>query len=51
MAAGALIERIGFPGTITVFSVIGLALTGLIGAKWRSSVWAHESLRQAPRWR
>jgi predicted MFS family arabinose efflux permease len=51
MAAGALIERIGFPGTITVFSVMGLALTGLIGAKWRSSVWAHESLQQAPRWR
>ena len=51
MAAGALVERIGFPGTITVYSVIGLALTGLIGAKWRSSVWVHESLRQAPRWR
>ena len=43
MAAGALIERIGFPGTITVYSVIGLALTSLIGAKWRSSVWAHEA--------
>ena len=43
MAAGALIERIGFPGTITVYSVIGLTLTGLIGAKWRSSVWAHEA--------
>jgi predicted MFS family arabinose efflux permease len=51
MAAGALVERIGFPGTITVYSVIGLTLTGLIGAKWRASVWAHESLRQAPRWR
>jgi hypothetical protein len=23
--------------------VIGLAITGLIGAKWRSSVWAHEA--------
>jgi MFS family permease len=43
MAAGALVERIGFPGTITVYSVIGLALTGLIGAKWRASVWAHEA--------
>jgi predicted MFS family arabinose efflux permease len=43
MAAGALVERIGFPGTVTVYSVIGLALTGLIGAKWRSSVWAHEA--------
>ena len=51
MAAGALVERIGFPGTITIYSAIGLGLTGLIGAKWRSSVWAHESLRQAPRWR
>ena len=49
MAAGALVERIGFPGTITVYSAIGLTLTGLIGAKWRASVWAHESLRQAPR--
>ena len=43
MAAGALVERIGFPGTITLYSVIGLALTGLIGAKWRSSVWAREA--------
>ena len=43
MAAGALVERIGFPGTITVYSAIGLALTGLIGAKWRASVWAHEA--------
>ena len=43
MAAGALVERIGFPGTITIYSAIGLGLTGLIGAKWRSSVWAHEA--------
>ena len=42
MAAGALVERIGFPGTITVYSAIGLALTGLIGTRWRASVWTHE---------
>ena len=42
MAAGALIDRIGFAGTITVYSAIGLALTWFIGSKWRSSVWAHE---------
>jgi hypothetical protein len=58
MAAGALVERIGFPGTITVYGAIGLALTGVIGAKWRASVWAHDASPSsarvsptAPRWR
>jgi len=42
MTAGALVERVGFPGTISVYGAIGLGLTCLIGTRWRSSVWAHE---------
>ena len=42
MAAGTLVGRIGFAGTITVYSAIGLGLTCLIGTRWRASVWAHE---------
>ena len=39
MAAGALIEQIGYPRTITVATVIGLVFTLLIGIRWRVSVW------------
>jgi MFS family permease len=39
MASGALIERIGFPLTITACTATGLLFTVLIGMKWRASVW------------
>jgi len=39
MAAGVLIDRIGFPAAVTAYSVIGLAFTLLIVARWRSSIW------------
>jgi MFS family permease len=39
MAAGALIDRIGFAGTATLYALIGLGFTIAIGARWRASVW------------
>lgn len=39
MASGFLIERIGYPLTITASSSIGLVFTVLIGVRWRASMW------------
>jgi hypothetical protein len=39
MAAGGLVERIGFPATVTLYSAVGLSFTALIGSKWRASMW------------
>jgi Na+/melibiose symporter-like transporter len=39
LAAGALIERIGYPLTITALAAVGLVFTVLIGVKWRAAVW------------
>jgi MFS family permease len=39
MAAGALIERIGYSLTISSFAALGLVLTLLIGITWRASLW------------
>ena len=39
MASGALIERIGYPLTISVSAAVGLLFTVLIGIKWRASMW------------
>ena len=39
VTAGALIERIGFPLTISAFAIVGLLFTLLIGIKWRASLW------------
>ena len=46
MASGALIERIGYPLTISVCCGIGLLFTLLIGMRWRASMW---QTRAAPR--
>ena len=46
MASGALIERIGYPLTISVCCGIGLVFTLLIGMRWRASMW---QTRVAPR--
>src|SRR5262249_58888641 len=35
MASGVLIERIGYPLTITVLATVGLLFTALIGIRWR----------------
>jgi predicted MFS family arabinose efflux permease len=39
LAAGALIERIGFAGTAAVYSVFGLLCTLLIAIRWRAHLW------------
>jgi MFS family permease len=39
MASGVLIERIGYPLTISVLSMVGLVFTLLIGIRWRASLW------------
>jgi len=39
MISGALIERLGYPLTISAFSAVGLLFTLLIGIKWRASLW------------
>lgn len=39
MASGALIQRIGYPLTITAAAATGLLFTLLIGIKWRASMW------------
>jgi len=39
MLAGALIDRLGFPLTVTVLVTTGLSCTVLIGLTWRASLW------------
>jgi len=39
MVSGALIERIGYRATISLSALTGLALTVLIGLRWRTSMW------------
>ena len=39
IASGALINLIGYPLTISALSVVGLAFTLLIAARWRASLW------------
>jgi hypothetical protein len=39
MAAGALIERVGYPAAVTLYCAVGLGFTVLIGVRWRASVW------------
>jgi MFS family permease len=39
LAAGALIERIGYPLTVTTLAAVGLVFTVAIGVKWRAAVW------------
>jgi Na+/melibiose symporter-like transporter len=39
LAAGALIERIGFVATATLYCVVGMALTLLIALRWRAALW------------
>ena len=39
MASGVLIEHIGYRPTLSALSTIGLALTLLIGIRWRASMW------------
>ena len=39
MASGGFIDHIGFAATVTVYGVIGLVFTVLIGIRWRTHLW------------
>lgn len=39
IVAGALVERIGFGVTSTLYAVIGIVFTLVIGFRWRAEVW------------
>jgi MFS family permease len=38
LAAGALIGRVGFDGTVTLYALIGLAFTAAAAVRWRSAL-------------
>lgn len=53
LAAGALIERIGFSATASLYTLIGLFCTLLIALRWRAEIWhsdasTHASLQVPP---
>jgi predicted MFS family arabinose efflux permease len=48
LAAGGLIERIGYPLTITAAATVGLLFTLLIGMKWRASMWRRQPATGRP---
>jgi predicted MFS family arabinose efflux permease len=39
LTAGALIERIGFEGTVTAYALLGLVFIVLIAVHWRAALW------------
>jgi MFS family permease len=39
LASGALIQRVGYPVTVSLYCVVGLVFTVLIWTRWRASVW------------
>jgi MFS family permease len=39
LAAGLLIDRIGFAPTVSLFCLVGIALTALIALRWRDALW------------
>lgn len=47
-AAGALIGRIGFSATATLYAIVGLLLTLVIAVRWRAELW-HADTRANPR--
>jgi predicted MFS family arabinose efflux permease len=42
IGCGFLIDRIGYPATITVSAALGLLCTALIGSRWRASMWRRQ---------
>ncbi|HZK90252.1 MAG TPA: MFS transporter [Stellaceae bacterium] len=39
LTAGLLIDRIGFPATVSLFCLVGIGLTALIALRWRDALW------------
>jgi Na+/melibiose symporter-like transporter len=48
LIAGALIERIGFRWTASLFAGTGLLFTVIIGVKWRQYLWQAEAAEKNP---
>jgi predicted MFS family arabinose efflux permease len=46
LAAGVLIERIGYEATVTAYAAIGLAFTVLIAVRWRGSLWQMQAPKE-----
>jgi hypothetical protein len=47
LAAGALIDLIGFRATASLYAVVGLVFTVLIAVKWRAALWQARTLEKA----
>ena len=43
LAAGALIEHIGFVSTVALYCLLGIALTLLIALRWRADLWPRDA--------
>jgi hypothetical protein len=43
LAAGGLIDRLGFALTASLYCVVGAALTLLIASHWRADLWRTDS--------
>ena len=39
LVAGALVDRIGFVATVSIYCIVGSALTALIALRWRDALW------------
>ncbi|HEX3175742.1 MAG TPA: MFS transporter [Methylomirabilota bacterium] len=48
IGSGLLIPRIGYPSTIAVLALLGLACTVLIGVRWRASIWQPRLIPATP---
>jgi MFS family permease len=48
LAAGFLIDRIGYRATASLYAVVGLAFTVLIAIRWRASLWQLRTQEEAP---
>lgn len=47
LAAGALIDRIGFSATATLYTVVGLVCTAAIALRWRTDLWHSDAASRA----
>ena len=48
LAAGVLVDRVGFGATASLYAIIGLVFTILIGVRWRASLWKPQLPRHGP---
>jgi predicted MFS family arabinose efflux permease len=48
LTAGALIERIGFGATATLYASVGLVCSIVIGARWRTALWQAAEANAGP---